>query len=146
MDGYEVTSYGIRGPDGFWAMSPMDPSERRVHVLTQTGDARDSSVRPIRVVVVSEEGGQIVVSREYRAKGPWRGSVIRKRVAAGSKSERSAVVMINDADSREYVLRRLGGNPFRDPELDELVGHHLHCEGDLSGQILIVKRYEIDDD
>lgn len=90
--------------------------------------------------------GRFLTSREYRAKSRWRGNVVRKRVAADSKSDRSAVVMINDADSREYVLPRLGGNPFRDPKLDELFGHHLRCEGDLSGQTLIVRRYQIDDD
>ena len=146
IDGYAVTSYRVRGPDGFWAMSPANPDERRVHVLTQTPDAMDGPVHPIRVVVVSEEGAQIVATREYRAKGRWHGNVVRKRVAPGSKSDRSAVVMISDADSREYVLRRLGGNPFQDPELDELVGHHLQCEGDLSGQTLILKQYRIDDD
>ena len=148
IDRYAVTSYSVKGPDGFWAMSPVNPNERRVHVLRQTPDATamDGAVRPIRVVVVSEEGGQIVASREYGAKGRWHGSVVRKRVAPGSKSDRSAVVMISDADSREYVLRRLGGNPFQDPELDELVGHHLLCEGDLSGQTLILRRYQIDDD
>ena len=146
MDGYAVTSYSVGAPDGYWAKSPVNPNEQRVHVLTQTPDAIDGVVRPIRVVVVSEEGGQIVATREYRAKGRWHGNVVRKRVAHGSKSDRSAVVMISDADSREYILRRLGGNPFRDSELDELVGHHLHCEGDLSGQTLILKSYRIDDD
>lgn len=80
-----------------------------------------------------------------RAKSRWRGNVVRKRIAAGSKSDRFAVVMISDADSREYVLRRLGGNPFRDPELEGLVGHRLRCEGDLSGQTLIVRHYQIDE-
>ena len=145
MDDYSVTSYDISGPDGYWSTSPVVPSERRMHVLSQTGGPSDSAIRPIRVVVASEERGQVVADREYRAKGLWRGSVVRMRIAPGSKSDRWAVVMINDADSREYVLRRLGGNPFRDPELDELVGHHLSCEGDLSGQTLILKRFHIDD-
>ena len=145
MDGYEVTSHEIRGPEGFWRTSPAVRNERRIHALYQTLNSSDSAVRPIRVVLASEERGQILTSREYRAKSRWHGNVVRKRVAAGSKSDRAAVVMISDADSREYVLRRLGGNPFRDPELEELVGHHLRCEGDLSGQTLIVRRYQIDD-
>ena len=117
-----------------------------MHVLSQTGGSPDSPFRPIRVVLASEERGRLVASREYHAKGRWRGSVVRKRVAAGSKSDRSAVVMISDTDSREYILRRLGGNPFKDPELDKLVGHHLDCDGDLSGQTLIMKRYQVEDD
>ena len=48
------------------------------------------------------------------------GNVVRRRVGAGSKSERDAV-MIDTADG-SFVLRRQGGNAFSDPQLDALVG------------------------
>ena len=95
--------------------------------------------------MASEELDRIVSCSEHCAKGRWRGKVVRKRVAAGSKSDRTAVVLINDSDSKEYILRRLGGNPFRDSKLDKLVGHELYCEGDLRGQTLILRNYRIDD-
>ena len=97
------------------------------------------------MIVAIEERGQLVASQKYFAKGSWRGSVVRKRVAHGSKSDRLAVVMVTDDGSREYVLRRVGGNPFRDPELDRIVGHRLSCEGEVSGQTLILSRFRIED-
>ena len=48
----------------------------------------------------------------------YSGRVTRKPVAGGSKSARQAVVLATDAG--DYILRRLGGNPFQDPELDRL--------------------------
>ena len=51
------------------------------------------------------------------------GQVIRKPFAAGSKSERPAV-MLQTGDG-EYVLRIQGGNPFHDPRLEELVGKQI---------------------
>ena len=146
MDEYDLTSHDIRAGDDFWAATPTDPGKRRLHVLFHIAGHADDVVRPIRAIVATEEAGQVVASREYVAKGHWRGSVVRKRVAEGSKSDRLAVVMISDDDASEYILRRLGGNPFRDHELDRLVGRHLRCEGNLSGQTLILERYQVVDD
>jgi hypothetical protein len=67
------------------------------------------------------------------------GTVRRKVVAAGSKSERDAVVLVTA--SGELVLRRLGGNPFADPELDALVGATIRCTGELRGSTLIVSSW-----
>lgn len=64
------------------------------------------------------------------------GTVRRRLVAEGSKSEHDAVVLATP--SGEFVLRRLGGNPFADPELDALVGRTLRCTGELRGTTLIV--------
>jgi hypothetical protein len=55
------------------------------------------------------------------------GRIVRKRVAEGSKSERDAIVLV--APDREMLLRRMGGNPFSDPDLDQLVGKTIRAEG-----------------
>jgi hypothetical protein len=55
------------------------------------------------------------------------GRVEKKPRAEGSKSEREAVVLVTE--KAEYVLRRQGGNPFADAELDKLVGRRIHCRG-----------------
>jgi len=68
------------------------------------------------------------------------GTVERRKIAKGSKSEREAVVLKTDA--REIVLRRQGGNPFKDPELDELVGKHIRAHGSEHGQTLIMDAWE----
>ena len=71
--------------------------------------------------------------------GEYVGTVQRKRVAAGSKSEHDAVVLATT--SGEFVLRRLGGNPFADPEIDALVGRSLRFTGELRGSTLIVSSW-----
>ncbi|HEX8747604.1 MAG TPA: hypothetical protein VF717_10420 [Pyrinomonadaceae bacterium] len=65
-----------------------------------------------------------------------KGSVIRKLIAAGSKSEREAIVLTTDKG--EYVLRRKGGNPFFDEALEKLVGKRILCEGDLAGYTFLM--------
>ena len=65
-----------------------------------------------------------------------KGSVIKKRIAVGSKSEHEAVVLTTDEG--EYVLRRKGGNPFFDEELEKLVGRRIMCEGDLAGYTFLM--------
>ena len=65
------------------------------------------------------------------------GTVDRRRVAPGSKSERMAVVLRAD-DGGEYVLRRMGGNAFRDPTLDALVGETITGTGLVTGHTFIM--------
>jgi hypothetical protein len=67
-----------------------------------------------------------------------RGTVARKPFATGSKSEREAVVLTTPQGT--YVLRRIDGNPFSDPELDVLVGKSIACEGELHGYTFIFTR------
>jgi hypothetical protein len=67
------------------------------------------------------------------------GHVIKKLFAAGSKSEREAVILVTDKG--EYVLRRKGGNPFFDEELENLVGKTIKCEGDLTGYTFIMTKW-----
>jgi hypothetical protein len=68
------------------------------------------------------------------------GTVVRKPFAVGSKSEREAVMLVT-AEGREYVLRRLGGNPFHDEELEALVGKRIACEGMLHGYTFIFEKW-----
>jgi hypothetical protein len=67
------------------------------------------------------------------------GLVTKKLFAAGSKSEREAIILMTDEG--EYVLRRKGGNPFFDEELENLVGKHIRCEGALTGYTLLMTKW-----
>lgn len=64
------------------------------------------------------------------------GLVIKEVVGKGSKNEHAAV-MLETAKER-FVLRRQGGNPFRDPELDRLVGKRIRGTGVITGNTLIM--------
>ena len=67
------------------------------------------------------------------------GRVTRRLVAPGSKSEREAVVL--DTGGDQYVLRRKGGNPFSDPQLDELVGKNVRAIGEVHGPDFIMSEW-----
>ena len=67
------------------------------------------------------------------------GTVTQAVVSPGSKSERQAVVL--DTGGQRYVLRRRGGNPFRDAVLDGLVGKRLRAVGDVHGSNFILKEW-----
>jgi hypothetical protein len=67
------------------------------------------------------------------------GHVTRKLFAAGSKSEREAVILVTDGG--EFVLRRKGGNPFSDAALESLVGKRICCEGDLTGYTFLMTEW-----
>jgi len=69
----------------------------------------------------------------------FKGTVIKKLFAHGSKSEHEAVCLVTDRG--EFVLRRRGGNPFSDPELDKLEGKEISCEGELVGYTLIISAW-----
>jgi hypothetical protein len=69
----------------------------------------------------------------------FRGDVVRKAVAAGSKSERSAVVL--RTDNGDFVLRIVGGNAFADQRLDALVGTRIRAEGELNGTTLLMRSW-----
>jgi hypothetical protein len=66
----------------------------------------------------------------------YRGTVTSEPFAVGSKSEHQAVKLVTDRGT--YVLRRQGGNAFRDPTLEKLVGKTIECEGRVSGTTLII--------
>jgi hypothetical protein len=67
------------------------------------------------------------------------GTVTQAEVSPGSKSERQAVVL--DTGGQRYVLRRPGGNPFKDTVLDGLVGKRLRAVGDVHGSHFILTEW-----
>ena len=71
------------------------------------------------------------------------GTVARAQIAPGSKSDRVGVVLRTQKGD-EYVLRRMGGNAFRDEALDELVGATITATGLVAGQTFIVKDWTVE--
>jgi len=66
------------------------------------------------------------------------GKVVWQSFGAGSKSEHEAVVLLTAQGPLK--LRRHGGNPFRDPELEKLVGRGIDCDGEIhQGQLLLTR-------
>ena len=70
----------------------------------------------------------------------FRGRVVKRRVAAGSKSERHAVML--ETDDGRFLLRRRAAHPFVDPVLDRLVGKAIRANGSVHGSSLIVDDWE----
>jgi hypothetical protein len=68
------------------------------------------------------------------------GKVVRAPYARGSKSEHLAVML--DTGERQYKLRRPGGNPFSDPELETLVGADIEGVGNVSGNLFILTSWK----
>ncbi len=64
------------------------------------------------------------------------GQVVKKPFATGSKSEREAVML--ETEQGQYVLRRQGGNPFQDRELEKLVGKKIEVDGKITGYTLLI--------
>jgi hypothetical protein len=71
----------------------------------------------------------------------YRGEVVRRDVARGSKSERSAVLLRTGAGN--FVPRREGGHPFRDDVLDALVGKTIECEGVAHEYLLVISSWQV---
>lgn len=69
----------------------------------------------------------------------FRGTVVRRQYGAGSKSEHDAVMLVTDDGA--YRLRRVGGNPFQDPALDQLVGQKIVCEGTLHQSTVLMSSW-----
>jgi hypothetical protein len=67
------------------------------------------------------------------------GRVVKKPFAAGSKSEREAILLVTEEG--EYVLRRQGGNPFYDQELEKLVGKKIEVDGKIIGYTLMMSNW-----
>ena len=65
------------------------------------------------------------------------GKVITKDVSTGSKSEHNAICL--QTDDGTYLLRREGGNPFYDEELQKLVGKQISAGGILADNLFIAK-------
>lgn len=70
------------------------------------------------------------------------GKVVLKKIAKGSKSERVAVVL--QCGEKEYLLRKWGGNPFRDTSLEMLAEKHITASGLLDRNLFLVKTIKED--
>jgi hypothetical protein len=71
------------------------------------------------------------------------GKVAKRLFGAGSKSEHLAVYI--ETPDGNFVLRRPGGNPFSDPELEELVGKRIRCRGERTGYLLMLSQWTLAD-
>lgn len=73
------------------------------------------------------------------------GNVVKKQWGKGSKSAHMAVAL--ESGSSLLKLRRVGGNPFFDPELEKLVGKTIEAKGILLDQstILVSSWQELDE-
>lgn len=69
----------------------------------------------------------------------YTGSVVKRPFGLGTKSEHDAILL--ETQDKEYVLRRQGGNAFRDPELEGLVGSRIRCTGTVTGYTLLITDY-----
>ena len=69
------------------------------------------------------------------------GKVIARKFSPGSKSEHEAVFL--ETDQGDYKLKRSGGNPFRDPELDQLVGKRISAAGTITDYLFVMDHYEV---
>ncbi|HMH32619.1 MAG TPA: hypothetical protein VK543_06285 [Puia sp.] len=65
------------------------------------------------------------------------GKVVLKKFAPGSKSEHDAVYL--ECGEGSFVLRRMGGNPFHDPELHKLVGKQITATGIVNQSLFLAK-------
>jgi hypothetical protein len=108
---------------------------------------KPKSVRADLLLLAKEVGGKVVeVERLYTKRATeamtdrYEGLVVKKRVGKGSKSDHSAVVL--ETSGSDLVLRRQGGNAFKDPELEELVGRRIRGTGRRSGSTLILTDWE----
>jgi hypothetical protein len=111
--------------------------------------ARIQSIPKRMILLAHEVAGRLVkVDRLYAhmsaaprsMSDSFEGHVVRKRVSGGSKSDRSAVLL--DIGDEQLVLRRFGGNAFRDTVLDDLVGHRIRGTGQRIGCTLILHEWQ----
>jgi hypothetical protein len=69
------------------------------------------------------------------------GRVIRKRINIGSKSEHDATVLVTE--DGEFKLRRQGGHPFSDPDVQALHGKRIRAKGFVAAGQFIMETYEV---
>jgi len=68
------------------------------------------------------------------------GSVVVKAFAEGSKSEHDAVCL--QTKEGTFVLRRVGGNPFNDEVLRDLVGKRITSHGRVKGPYFMMDDFK----
>lgn len=69
------------------------------------------------------------------------GKVVKRRYAAGSKSDHEAVML--ETPDGTFKLTRMGGNPFADPELEKLVGREITGTGNVSRNQFILTDWTV---
>jgi hypothetical protein len=70
------------------------------------------------------------------------GRVVLEPIGKGSKSEHDAVLLV--AAGTKYILRREGGNAFRDDVLLGLVGKRIRARGEVVGATLLMSAWDVD--
>jgi len=70
------------------------------------------------------------------------GWVSRDTYAAGSKSEHAALLLTTD-DGTRYLLRRLRGPAYADPELDPLAGHRVEVTGLIHRDVFLMEQSRV---
>ena len=65
------------------------------------------------------------------------GKVVMKKTSEGSKSERSAMLL--QTESKSYILRKMGGNPFKDVSLEIFAGKNITATGILDRNLFLAK-------
>lgn len=70
------------------------------------------------------------------------GKVVMKKTSEGSKSERNAVLL--QTENKSYVLRKMGGNPFKDTSLEIFAGKSITATGILDRNLFLAKEIKED--
>lgn len=131
--GGSVRHKGLLGITGF------DSEPTLMHVMVQALDMEYAPIRPQVAIVGLQEGREITSVRTAVAvtSEELKGTVERRRYAAGSKSDHDAVMLVTEEGA--FRLRRKGGNPFRDPLLEKLVGKRIAARGVKAGPTFIIE-------
>lgn len=69
------------------------------------------------------------------------GKVVLKKFGEGSKSEHDAVCL--QTEDKVYKLKRAGGNPFVDPQLQKLAGKKIKAVGQINDYLFTITEYKI---
>ena len=72
------------------------------------------------------------------------GEVYTKRVGKKSKTDYDAICI--KTSRRHYVLRQPGQGPFKNPELEQLIGKKIKAEGESINDIFFVINWELMDE
>jgi hypothetical protein len=70
------------------------------------------------------------------------GTVAEARISPGSKSEHRGVVL-RTTGGDQFILRRAGGNAFRDEILEALVGTTITGAGVVAGRTFIMRNWTV---
>lgn len=71
------------------------------------------------------------------------GTVVSKLFGEGSKSEHMGVFICTPQG--DYLLRKSGNNPFKDPELEKLIGKNIVATGEIVEYIFFIDEVQVRD-